>query len=74
MHAVCVAVLQFFLYLMNYLVVAVILACSCRYMFEQCADAAAVSVPDQVYSVNLRLDSKQLVSEFLQDTLSKKTR
>ena len=43
-------------------------------IFEQCAYAVAVSIPDRFYSIKLRVNSKQLVSEFLQDTLSKQVR
>ena len=55
--------------ILDCLVVSVILPCSC--IFEQCA---YVILMDSTPSRNLRLDSKQLVSEFLQGALSAKMR
>ena len=48
-----------------------ILCLAVSMIFEKCAHAVAVSIPARFYSIKLRVNSKQLVSEFLQDALSK---
>ena len=51
-----IATLHFFLYILRYLVVLVILTCRCRCTFEQCPCAAAVSIPYEFCSKNLRIN------------------